>query len=194
VTLSAPAPGATFTSTLNMAAAASDNRHVSRIEFWFDGARVARDTAAPYTATFTAGRATSYGVHTVSVRAFDAAGNARSTAVTVTRVRTSTAPHPGARAASARGRAAAASDTRQTTLVAVSMWRIATAPADGDGTLLRGRGMPGRSASVSLARCADSSGAVAAVMQLNASADGTLYAVQPADGLCVLRIKPFGES
>ena len=66
-----------------MAAAASDNRGVSKIEFWFDGARVSRDTAAPYTATFTAGRATSYGVHTVSVRAFDAAGNARSTAVTV---------------------------------------------------------------------------------------------------------------
>jgi hypothetical protein len=74
------------------------------------------------------------------------------------------------------------------------MWRITTSPADGDGTLLRGRGMPGRSASVSLTRCGDSSGAVAAVMQLNASADGTLYALQPADGLCVLRIKPFGES
>jgi hypothetical protein len=47
---------------------------------------------------------------------------------------------------------------------------------------------------VSLTRCSDSSGAVAAVMQLNASADGTLYALQPADGLCVLRIKPFGEA
>ena len=74
MTLSAPAPGATFTSTLSMAAAASDNRGVSKVEFWFDGARVSRDTTAPYTATFTAGRATSYGVHTVSVRAFDAAG------------------------------------------------------------------------------------------------------------------------
>ena len=53
---------------------------------------------------------------------------------------------------------------------------------------------PGRSATVSLTRCGDSSGAVAAVMQLNAGADGTLYARQPADGLCVLRIKPFGEA
>ena len=70
-----------------MAATASDNRRVSKVEFWFDGARVSRDTSAPYAATFTAGRATTYGVHTVSVRAFDAAGNARSTAVTVTRVR-----------------------------------------------------------------------------------------------------------
>ncbi len=87
MTLSAPSAGATFTSTLNMVATASDNRGVSKVEFWFDGARVSRDTSAPYAATFTAGRWTSYGVHTVSVRAFDAAGNARSTAVTVTRVR-----------------------------------------------------------------------------------------------------------
>jgi hypothetical protein len=192
VTLSTPAAGATFSSTLNMAAAASDNRGVSKIEFWFDGARVSRDTSAPYTATFTAGRGTSYGVHTVSVRAFDAAGNARSTAVTVTRVRASS-PRRGATSASARGRAAASSDTRQS-LVPVSIWRVGTFPADGDGTLLRGRGMPGRSASVSLTRCGDSSGGIAAVVQMNASADGTLYALQPADGLCVLRIKPFGEA
>ena len=45
VTLSAPSAGATFTSTLNMAATASDNRGVSKVEFWFDGARVSRDTA-----------------------------------------------------------------------------------------------------------------------------------------------------
>ena len=44
VTLSAPSAGATFTSSLNMAAAASDNRGVSKVEFWFDGARVSRDT------------------------------------------------------------------------------------------------------------------------------------------------------
>ena len=194
MTLSAPTAGSTFTSTLSMAATASDNRGVSRVEFWFDGARVSRDSTAPYTGTFTAGRTTSYGVHTVAIRAFDAAGNARSTAVTVTRVRASTAPHRSARSASVRARAASASDTRQNTLVPVSMWRIGTGPADGDGTLLRGRGMPGHSASVSLTRCGDSSGAVAAVMQLNVAADGTLYARQPADGLCVLRIKPFGEA
>jgi hypothetical protein len=194
LTLSAPAAGATFSSTLNLSATASDNRAVSRIEFWFDGARVARDTSAPYTATFTAGRATSYGVHTVSVRAFDAAGNASSTAVTVTRVRSTGGSHRAASSASTRARAASSSDTRQNILVAVSMWRVATIPADGDGTLLRGRGMPARSATVSLTRCGDSSGSIAAVVQLNASADGTLYALQPADGLCVLRIKPVGDA
>ena len=93
MTLSAPSAGSTFTSSLNMAATASDDRGVSKVEFWFDGARVSRDTSAPYAATFTAGRWTSFGVHTVSVRAFDAAGNARSAAVTVTRLRYG-APHP----------------------------------------------------------------------------------------------------
>jgi hypothetical protein len=75
----------------------------------------------------------------------------------------------------------------------VSVWRVASAPAAGH-TLVRGRGMPGHSAIVSLTRCGDSSGTVAAVMQLNAAADGTLYAREPADGLCVLRIKPIGEA
>jgi Bacterial Ig domain/Bacterial Ig-like domain len=194
VTLSAPAPGATFSSTLNMSATASDDHGVKSVEFWIDGSRVARDTSAPYAATFVAGRNMSYGVHTVSARAFDAAGLARSTAVTVTRVRTTGGWHTAARSGTRAARAASASASRQTTLVAVSMWRVGTAPADGAATLLRGRGMPDRSASVSLGRCGDSSGAVAAVLQLDAAADGTLYARQPADGLCVLRIKPFGEA
>jgi hypothetical protein len=79
-------------------------------------------------------------------------------------------------------------------LVAVSMWRIASAPADGADTLLRGRGMPGRSATVSLTRCDNAAGAIAAVVSLTAAADGTLYARQAADGLCVLRVRPFGDS
>ena len=51
-----------------------------------------------------------------------------------------------------------------------------------------------RSATVTLARCGDGSGAVAAVMQLYAGADGTLYALQPGEGLCVLRVKPLGDA
>jgi Big-like domain-containing protein len=196
VTLLAPSAGATFTSTLAMAATASDDHGVRRVEFWVDGTRVARDTTAPYAAAYTAGRSMSYGVHTVTVRAFDAAGVARSAAVTVTRVR-ATAPTRRTTATSSKRRARAAqasSDDRQNMLVAVSMWRIASAPADGAGTLLRGRGMPGRSATVSLTRCDNAAGAIAAVVSLTAAADGTLYARQAADGLCVLRVRPFGDS
>jgi hypothetical protein len=190
VVLSAPSAGSTFSSTLNMAATATDDHGVRRVEFWVDGTRVARDVSAPYAASFTATKSTSYGVHTVAVRAFDAAGLARSAAVTVTRVRAA-AP---TRRSRGRARAAADSDARQSSLVAISMWRVLSAPADQSGTLLRGRGMPGRSATVSLTRCADVSGAIAAVVSLTAAADGTLYARQPADGLCVLRVRPFGDA
>jgi hypothetical protein len=195
VTLTAPLAGSTFTSTLHMAAAAADDHGVSSVEFWVDGERVARDARAPYAASFTATKSTSYGVHTVAVRAFDAAGRARSAAVTVTRVRPS-APPGGRHARSTHGRARAAgsSGAGQQQLVAVSVWRVVTAPADQAGTLLRGRGMPGRSAIVWLTGCADASGSVAAVMEVNAGADGTLYGRQPADGLCVLRVQPFGDT
>jgi hypothetical protein len=76
----------------------------------------------------------------------------------------------------------------------VSPWRVLSAPADGGGTLLRGRGIAGQSAAVALTRCDDPSGAVAAVMTLRAGADGTLYARQPAEGLCVLRVKALGDA
>ncbi len=196
VSLAAPTAGSTFTSTLNMSAAASDDHAVRRVEFWFDGTRVARDTSAPYTATFAANKATSYGVHTVSVRAFDASGAARSAAVTVTRVRRAATTTFKAAAASAthKARGATSSDMSQSVLVGVSMWRLTSAPAADSGTVVRGRGTPGQSASVSLTRCGDASGTVAAVAQMNAGADGTLYVLEPADGLCVLRVKPFGDS
>ena len=79
-------------------------------------------------------------------------------------------------------------------LVSVGLWRVTTASADGAGTLVRGRGMPGRSATVSLTRCGDFSGAVAAVIRLSVGPDGTLYAHQSAEGLCVLLVKPVGAA
>jgi large repetitive protein len=193
VALVAPSAGATFTSTLKMAATAADDHGVQRVDFWVDGAWVARDTTAPYAASFTAAKSTSYGVLTVAVRAFDAAGRARSAAVTVTRVHAA-APREASRSSHGKVSAASSSDARQNMLVAVSMWRVFTAPADVSGTLMRGRGMPGRSATVSLTRCADTTGSIAAAAQLIAGADGTLYARQPADGLCVLRVRPFGNA
>jgi hypothetical protein len=195
VALAAPRAGSTFTSTLNITATASDDRGVRRVEFWLDGTRVARDTTAPYSATFTAGRSTTYGVHTVSVRAFDTAGLARSAAVTVTRVRSAAAPtRAAATSVGHRARGASVSDARQSVLVSVSMWRLASAPADEWGTVVRGRAAPGGAATVALTRCRDTSGAIAAIVQLSAGADGTLYANEPGDGLCILRIKPFGDS
>ena len=143
-------------------------------------------------------------MHTVSVRAFDAAGNARSAAVTVTRVR-SGAPDHGATSASAEP--APRRPPREPERVPRPPLTLVRALVGGEHVAHRqrpgrtatarccaGRGTSGRSATVSLTRCGDSSGAIAAVVQLDAGADGTLYARQPADGLCVLRIKPFGEA
>jgi hypothetical protein len=58
---------------LRLAASASDDHSVSSVEFWFDRARVARDTRAPYTAKVDSSRLRA-GTHTVTVRAYDAAG------------------------------------------------------------------------------------------------------------------------
>jgi hypothetical protein len=74
------------------------------------------------------------------------------------------------------------------------MWRLASSPADASGTVVRGRATPGGAATVSLTRCRDTSGAIAAIVQLNAGADGTLSASEAGDGLCILRIKPSGDS
>jgi hypothetical protein len=195
VTLIAPTAGSTFTSTLNMAATASDDHGVRGVEFWIDRVRVARDNSAPYAASFAARNSTAYGDHTVAVRAFDAAGRARSAAVTVTRVRSEAAPRRQAgRSSNGRARTSSASDSRQNVLVSVSLWRVLSAPAQGGGTLLRGRGIAWQSTAVTLTRCDDGSGAVAAVMTLRAGADGTLYALQPAEGLCVLRVKSLGDA
>lgn len=82
VALTAPAAGASFTTaqTVTLTATASDNVGVTRVEF-FDGAtRIgAPDTAAPYSAAWTIGSAQN-GTHSLTARAYDAAGNVRTSA------------------------------------------------------------------------------------------------------------------
>jgi poly(hydroxyalkanoate) depolymerase family esterase len=84
VTLTAPANGATVGGSVTLAANASDDVAIARVEFLVDGALVASDTAAPYTATWNASAAAN-GTHTLTARAVDTAGNtATSAAVAVT--------------------------------------------------------------------------------------------------------------
>jgi hypothetical protein len=91
VALASSLAGSTFTRTLKIAATASDDDAVQRVELWVDGTRVATDRSAPYATTWTAPRALGYGVHTVTARAFDASGQAASAAATVTRVHSASA-------------------------------------------------------------------------------------------------------
>lgn len=86
VSLTAPANGATAAvgSALNITATASDNVGVTRVEFYRGTTLLSSDTTSPYAATWTPAAADA-GAQSLTARAFDAAGNTRtSTAVSVT--------------------------------------------------------------------------------------------------------------
>ena len=104
VSLTAPASGATLTGTANLAATASDNVGVARVEFRVDGTTVNSDSAAPYAYSW-ASTAVANGTHTIGAVAYDAAGNASSVSqVTVTVANTApTARRQQPRAGGERG-------------------------------------------------------------------------------------------
>jgi hypothetical protein len=84
VSLTAPAPGSTVSGTATVTAAATDNVGVSRVEFYLDGVLKSTSTAAPYSFSWDT-TATADGSHTLSAKAYDAAGNVgQSGDVTVT--------------------------------------------------------------------------------------------------------------
>jgi predicted secreted protein len=83
-TITSPAAGATVSGTISIQANASDNVGVTRVDFLVDGAVLSSDTTSPYSASWnTTGAAN--GTHALTVRAFDAANNQKtSAAVSVT--------------------------------------------------------------------------------------------------------------
>jgi subtilisin family serine protease len=82
--ITSPAAGATVSGTVTIAASASDNVGVTRVELYVDGALLAADAAAPYASSWDTTTATNAS-HTLTSKAFDAAGNVgTSAAVTVT--------------------------------------------------------------------------------------------------------------
>ena len=94
VSMSAPAAGATVSSTVTVSAQASDNVGVASVQFRLDAVNLgAMDTTAPYAISWNTTTA-SAGSHTLAAVAKDAAGNVRtSTAITVTV--SNAAPPPG---------------------------------------------------------------------------------------------------
>jgi poly(hydroxyalkanoate) depolymerase family esterase len=84
VSLTAPAAGATVSGVITVAASASDNVAVARVEILIDGAVAGSDSAAPYEVSIDT-RALSNGAHAIGARAFDPSGNvATATTRTVT--------------------------------------------------------------------------------------------------------------
>ena len=85
IVVTAPADSSVAQGTIVVSATATDNFSVARVEFYRDGGTLlGTKTAAPYTLNFDT-TTVADGIHTISAKAFDAAGNAgNSLAVTVT--------------------------------------------------------------------------------------------------------------
>jgi hypothetical protein len=84
VSLTAPASGSLQRGSVAMAASASDDVAVSRVEFLVDGVRIATASAAPWTASWDS-TAVADGPHGIATSAYDAAGNSSvSPVVTIT--------------------------------------------------------------------------------------------------------------
>jgi hypothetical protein len=116
VALASPVPGMFLGGTAALEATASDSGGVARVDFYADGTLIGSDTSAPYTLGWsTAGVAD--GAHTLTVKATDGAGNARTSAgvaVTVDNTAPATALSAPAQNALVRGTvpvSATASDT-----------------------------------------------------------------------------------
>jgi hypothetical protein len=153
--------------TLELAATPKDDHGIARIEFWVDRRLVDTDEGEPY-ATRVSASALAAGTHTISVRAFDAAGQAASAAMT-TRV------YDGE-----NGRMWS-SQTLRITLASVD---------NGDGAIrLSGGTSPNRTVSVGLARCGEGGDYVVDRFSLDADDRGRLDLTYAGANLCVLELR-----
>ena len=92
VSLTSPANNATASGTVSVAANATDNVGVTKVEFYVNGALQATDTATPYVYSWNTS-ALAAGTYTLMAKAYDAAGNVgQSGNVSVTVINDTTAP------------------------------------------------------------------------------------------------------
>jgi len=80
VTLANPADGAAVQGKVTLQADASSNNAVTKVEFYVDGALVATDTAAPYTATWDTSTLPAGSLHTIWAKAYDTKNRAMASA------------------------------------------------------------------------------------------------------------------
>src|SRR5215217_7505440 len=83
VNITSPANGSTISGQTQVAVTATDNRAVTRVELLVDWVQVQTQTTAPYVFTLD-GTTLAPGVHGLSARAFDAAGQSWMQSVNVT--------------------------------------------------------------------------------------------------------------
>lgn len=83
ISLTAPAAGSTVSRSVTVAATASDNVGVTRVEFYLDNVLQTTDTSSPYTWTWNTTSASNT-VHSILAKAYDAAANSTTASETVT--------------------------------------------------------------------------------------------------------------
>jgi hypothetical protein len=93
VLFTAPANHSTLSDTVNVAATAGDNVGVTKVEFYVDGVLRSVSTSAPYRWEFDTTSA-SNGSHTLTVKAYDLAGNVGQASLTITTQNASAVPLP----------------------------------------------------------------------------------------------------
>ncbi len=90
VSISSPVVNSTVSGTVNIAATASDNVGVSKVEFYVNGALKATDTTAPYSYSWNTA-AVANGAYSITAKAYDAAGNVKLSSATSLTVKNSVA-------------------------------------------------------------------------------------------------------
>ncbi|HXH41803.1 MAG TPA: Ig-like domain-containing protein, partial [Thermoanaerobaculia bacterium] len=88
--ITAPTSGATVSGTTSVTASASDNVGVTKVEFYLDGALASTDTSSPYSWSWNTTTA-SNASHSLSTKAYDAAGNVGTSATVTVTVNNATA-------------------------------------------------------------------------------------------------------
>jgi YD repeat-containing protein len=91
VLITAPAAGSTVSAVTTISANASDNVGVTKVEFYVDGKLLSTDTTAPYSASWNTVTAT-LAAHSLTAKAYDAAGNITTSGAISVTVKDLTAP------------------------------------------------------------------------------------------------------
>jgi peptidoglycan/xylan/chitin deacetylase (PgdA/CDA1 family) len=94
VALTAPSAGATVSGSVALSATASDNVAVDHVDFLVDGGSVGTTAVSPYTVNWDS-TTVADGVHTISARAVDSAGNAATSTVSVNVTNLNLLQNPG---------------------------------------------------------------------------------------------------
>jgi hypothetical protein len=161
--LNAPPSGAAVGEALLLTPTVADDRGIDHVEFWLDDALLDRDDGPPFRTRIDRDRLDDW-THTISLRVFDSAGQAVSTALRLRVVRY------GGTSEVRRGAT------------------LSSAPFDDGLTRLQGQTTPGGGVLVSLTPCTSQAGTIVDRFGLRGEADGSLDLLYAEKAMCVLEL------